>query len=113
MPYARCPVCQAVFHLAVRGSPAEWEREHVRERTADGTPLLKCIHCWVTLRPGHKVTIRVLPSQYANLLVAGQEGVVQTPETDHEREIIVDFGSVQAGLKREALSYVVGQPAVP
>lgn len=113
MPYARCPVCQQVFHLAVRGSPVEWEREHVKERAADGTPLLKCIRCWVTLRPGHKVTVREIPDAYANELHIGQEGIVQTQAASPDGEVAVTFGPLHALMKRETLFYVVGQEPVP
>lgn len=108
MPYARCPVCQNLFHLQVRTrSPADWEREHVRERDEDGTPLLECIRCWVDLRPGHRVTLRVVPDDLAGVLAAGDEGVVESTDGD---EIRVRFGATLAALRREDLFYVPGQP---
>ena len=113
MPFARCPVCNDSFHLSVRGDLREWEREHVRERGADGTPLLKCIRCWVELRRGHQVTLRALSAERMGSLSAGQQGVVESGEAGMGEEIAVRFGETLARFKREELFYVVGQPSVP
>lgn len=111
MPCARCPVCDDLFHLAVRGtSLEEWEREHVRERDPNGTPLLPCIRCWVELRPGHRVTIRSIPEGAGDALAVGQEGVVESVE---EGRLLVRLGAALGAFRREALFYVPGQPSPP
>lgn len=110
MPYARCPVCRSLFHLLVRApSLADWEREHVREREADGMPLLKCIRCWIDLRPGHRVTLRAVPDGLAGALSVGDEGVVESAGGEGD-EIVVRFGATLAALKREDVFYIAGQP---
>jgi len=82
----------------------------VRERSADGTPLLKCIRCWVELKPGHQVTLRSLPAGCFGTLSPGQRGVVESSSSGKSGEIVVRFGEILAQLKREDLFYVVGQP---
>lgn len=111
MPYARCPVCQSVFHLAVRGTPEAWERQHVRERAQDGTPLLKCLGCSVDLRPGHRVAVRTLPPHLAAFLSIGDLGVVESQVAAGRTSVAVRFGQLRAELKREELSYVPGHPS--
>jgi hypothetical protein len=110
MPFARCPVCQSLHHLLVRTSPQEWEREHVREREVDGTPLLRCFKCWVDLRPGHQVTLRTVPPEFENILSVGDHGIVEASAGSDGVTILVRFANVQVELKREFLSYVFGQP---
>jgi hypothetical protein len=112
MPYARCPICNVTFHLSITSDLREWEREHVRERAADGVPLLECIRCWVELKPGHRVTLRSLPAERLGSLAAGQEGVVECGPTGESGEIAVRFGDAVARFKREELFYVVGQAPV-
>lgn len=110
MPYARCPVCQNLFHLLVRAqSLADWEREHVRERDANGTALLKCFRCWADLRPGHRVALRAVPDDLAGVLSAGDEGVVESAGDDGS-EIRVRFGATLAALKRDDVFYIPAQP---
>jgi len=109
MPTVLCPVCASTFHLSIRGDPAAWEKEHVTEKTPNGIPLLKCVRCWVELRPGHRVTIREVPNQYAGQLAIGQEGVVSS---DKMGAINVTFGEFSASCHREQLFYVSGQPSV-
>ena len=111
MPLAVCPVCNASFHLLVRGDPGAWESAHVQERNAEGTPLLKCFRCWVELRPGHRVTVRVLPEAQGLGLVLGQEGIVESPGA-LEGRIVVRFGATLAEFSREHLYCVPGQSPV-
>jgi hypothetical protein len=109
MPYARCPVCQNLFHLLVRAqSLADWEREYVRD--ANGTALLKCFRCWVDLRPGHRVTLRVVPDDLAGVLFVGDEGVVESTGDGEGSEIVVRFGATLSALKRDDVFYIPGQP---
>lgn len=110
MPYARCPVCNDSFHLKVKGDPREWERQHVGERTVDGTPLLKCIRCWVELRPGHQVTVRTSPSKFSSSPSIGQHGVVELDASEAGGKVTVRFGESLIKFRREELFYVVGQP---
>ena len=110
MPYVRCPVCNEWFHLSIRIPHDEWEREHVRERDANGIPLLKCIRCWVELRPGHRITLRQVLEASDGVLAVGQEGVVEAGAEMEGGDILVRFGETLASFKREDLSYVPGQP---
>jgi hypothetical protein len=109
MPFARCPVCHDSFHLAIRSDPKEWERQHVRERAEDGTPLLKCIRCWVELKPGHQVTVRSLPLGFQGNLSIGQRGVVEAGASEDGSRVTVRFGQALVAFEREQLFYVVGQ----
>lgn len=104
MPFVVCPVCDAMFHLAVRGDPTAWEAEHVVHRTETGVPLLTCVGCWVDLQPGHKVTLRTAH----DTLPLGSEGVVLSLKGD---AFLVSFGGIHAELTRSDLIYVIGQPA--
>lgn len=92
---------------------AEWTSKHVRERTAEGTPLLECIRCWVELREGHLVTVRLVPSEYADFINQGQQGVVALTAQANQGKIRVSFGEVSYDFSRDMLSYVIGQPPVP
>lgn len=110
MPFARCPICNHVFHLLVKGDPLEWKRQHVRAYSADGMPLLKCIRCWVELKPGHQVTVRSLSPELLGVLSVGQQGVVESGANGECGKIAVRFGEILAELNREELFYIVGQP---
>ena len=58
MPFGRCPVCGAMYHLNVGLPLDEWYRQHWPQlRVGDEVPSL-CLRCWVNLRPGHRVTVR-------------------------------------------------------
>ena len=108
MPYVRCPVCQGLSHLLVKApSLEEWEREHVRERDADGVPLLACPGCWMPLRAGHRVRLRSVPPGLAGVLVVGQEGIVESPAAEGG-EILVRFGETLGSFKRVDLSFLPG-----
>lgn len=113
MPYVICPVCGSFFHLSVRGSPDEWAREHVRERNADGIPLLRCFGCWVDLRPGHRVKLRRVPDAFAGVLTAGQEGVVESGAEGEGGAILARFGDTLGSFRREDLSCIPGQKSPP
>ena len=109
MPYIRCPVCQDLYHLLVKTpSLEEWEREHVRERDADGVPLLECPGCWMDLRAGHRVRLRSVPQELAGVLGIGQEGIVESPAGADGGEILVRLGETLGSFKREDLSYIPG-----
>jgi len=99
-----------MYHLSVRGALDEWEREHVRERDANGIPLLPCIRCWVELRPGHRVTLRLVPDGVDGRLAVGQEGVVASGAETEGGDIRVRFGETLGSFKRTELFYVPGQP---
>lgn len=108
MPFACCPVCGDSFHLAVRSDIKEWERQHVRERSAQGIPLLRCIRCWVELKAGHQVKVRSLPSVQTATIAVGQYGVV-TSVGDADGQVTVRIGEMLVKFNRTELSYVVGQ----
>jgi len=63
-------------HLLVRGDRAQWEREKVTARDQDGVPLLDCFHCWVPLRPGHRVALRDPGITGAVATSSGRQGIV-------------------------------------
>jgi hypothetical protein len=107
MPFVRCNICSDLFHLSIRGDLAVWEKEHVSERDNNGTPLLKCIRCWVELRAGHKVVSRIENQEIQ--LITGAAGVVASVEANQENNILVRFGSQLVRCKREDLFYVPGQ----
>ena len=109
MPYVICPVCNQSFHLLVRGNIDAWHAEHVKERTENGTPLLHCIRCWVDLRPGHKVTLRVSRPELEEIFTSRLEGTVIS---QNDGVFLVSFGTAQVTAIRSELSYVIGQPSL-
>ena len=109
MPYVICPVCNQSFHLLVRGNIDAWHAEHVKERTENGTPLLHCIRCWVDLRPGHKVTLRVSRPELEDIFKSRPEGIVIS---ESDGVYLISFGAAQVTATRSELSYVIGQPAL-
>lgn len=112
MPYVFCPICHDFFHLKIHGDIAAWEQQHVIDRTKNGTPLLKCIRCWVELRVGHLVTIRTVPPT-STLLQVGQQGcVISTQLINNDMIITVRFGEQHYDFKRDELFYVMGQPSI-
>ena len=110
MPYARCPVCADAYHLRVVIPLDEWERTRVTQRDSDGTPLLKCVRCWVELRAGHRVTVRSVPPDLDAKLRAGQEGVVVA--SLEGGRVRARFGTIDTEMRREDLLYIVGQSPV-
>lgn len=113
MPYVICPICHDLFRLKINGDISVWEQQHVVDRTENGTPLLRCVRCWVELRVGHLVMIRTVPLAATTLLQAGQQGhVTSTRLINHHMVITVRFGEQHYDFRREDLFYVIGQPAI-
>jgi hypothetical protein len=109
MPYVRCPVCADTYHLLVRENISDWENDHVTERDEYGTPLLRCIRCWVSLRVGHIVTLRIPPKNAVSALEAGLKGIVEATAQGEEELFLMVFGDIRVWCRRDELFYVPGQ----
>jgi hypothetical protein len=112
MPYGRCPVCGAGYHLNVSLPVDEWYRRYWPQcQVGDEVPGL-CFGCWVELRVGHRVTVRTVPSQLAERLTVGTAGTVVAVESDGEPVYVVelDGGVTREGrFRRTDLSCIQGQ----
>jgi len=116
MPYGRCPVCGAGYHLSVNLPVDEWYKQHWPQcQVGDEVPGL-CFGCWVELRVGHRVRVRSVPSELAKHLTAGTAGIVVALETDAEPVYVVEFdgGAIRKGrFRRTDPSRIVGQTPTP
>ena len=61
MPYAKCPVCGAEFHVSVRADLGEWYRERWPGLSIGDVVPAECFGCWTELREHHVVLVRRRP----------------------------------------------------
>ncbi len=111
MPYGRCPVCGAEYHLSISMPVAEWYHRHwPGVRVGDPVPG-KCPRCWYELRPGHRVTIRSVPAGLEGCVESGAPGVVTSVEpSDPPIAVALEASAVASGrFHRTELFYVIGQ----
>ena len=116
MPYGRCPVCEAVYHMSVGLPVDEWYRQHWPQLgVGDEVPGL-CPRCWMDLRPGHRVTVRTPSREWAEQIPVGTPGVVTAVEAggvDGGPVYVVELEGAKAQtgrFRRADLHYVLGQP---
>lgn len=113
MPWFICPVCGKLGHASIRDEhPAEWV---IRASRADGyepvdsvTAPFRCPMCWMPLKKGHHVKLRVVPETYSEQLKELQEGIVEVPANDAGL-IQVNFDGFVAKCKRTDLWFIPGK----
>src|SRR3974390_1969570 len=78
MPYAKCPVCGAEFHLLVRTDIAEWYRDRWPGLKVGDVVPAECIGCWTELREHHVVSVRQRPQALpaSSPVQVGERGAV-------------------------------------
>lgn len=112
MPFGRCPVCGASYHLNVSVPIDEWYRRYWPQVPLGEEVPGECIRCWVELRPGHRVTVRDIPAGLEGLVSVGAPGVVVEVEPGSPPICVVALkgASVPQGkFRRTDLYYVPGQ----
>lgn len=82
MPFGRCPVCGASYHLSVSLPVDEWYRRHWPGVPFGAEVPGECLRCWVLLRVGHQVTVRAVPEPLAGTVGVGAAGVVVAVEQE-------------------------------
>lgn len=116
MPFGCCPVCGAGYHMSAGLPVEEWYNRYWPGVPVGAEVPGECIRCWVPLRVGHRVTVRVVPDALAGAVSAGTAGVVSAVEPGAVPAFVVEFqgaGVARGRFRRSELWYVVGQPAVP
>jgi hypothetical protein len=116
MPFGRCPVCGASYHLSVMLPVDEWYRRRWPGLAVGDEVPDKCPRCAIPLRVGHRVSVRAVPEPLAGSVEIGAAGVVVAVELGPEPVFVVELhrASLPAGrFRRSDLSYVLGQPTVP
>ena len=114
MPFGRCPVCGAGYHLNVGPPVDEWYRRYWPGVPFGAEVPGECPRCWVPLRVGHQVTVRAVPEPLAGAVVIGAAGVVFAVESGVEPVFVVELPGVAGGrFHRSELFWVPGQPPVP
>ena len=112
MPHSKCPVCGSMFHLSISLPLDEWYRQYWPQiKVGDAVPGL-CPRCWIDLRPGHRITVRTVPTELESDLESGTEGVVAAVETGPEPIYLVEFAGAKVSsgrFPRADLFYVLGQ----
>ena len=112
MPFGRCPVCGATYHLNVGPPIEEWYRRHWPQVPVGAEVPGECFRCWVLLRVGHRVTLRVVPDELAGRVAVGAEGIVTSAEPGPPPAYLIEFsgtGSVAARFRRDELYFDVRQ----
>ena len=115
MPFGRCPVCGAGYHLSVGLPVDEWYRRYWPGVPFGAEVPGECFRCWVPLRVGHRVTVRIAPDDLAGAVATGAAGVVSAVEPGVVPVFVVELqgaGVVSGRFRRAELWYVPGQPAV-
>ncbi len=115
MPFGRCPVCGAGYHMSVGLPVEEWYRRHWPGVPFGAEVPGECFGCWVPLRLGHRVSVRVVPNELGGAVATGAAGVVSAIEPGAVPVFVVALqgASVPSGrFRRVELSCVPGQPAV-
>ncbi len=116
MPFSRCPVCGASYHLSVNLLVDEWYRRYWPGVPVGAEVPGECPRCWIPLRVGHQVTVRAVPDALAGSVEVGAAGSVAAVERGAESVFVVELqgAAVPVGrFRRGELFYVLGQPAVP
>jgi hypothetical protein len=114
MPFGRCPVCGAIYHMSVGLPVDEWYRRYWPGVPFGAEVPGECFRCWVPLRVGHRVTVRVVPAQLAGAVAAGATGVVSAVEPGEVPVFVVDLqgaDGTSGRFRRGELWCVPGQSA--
>ncbi len=115
MPFGRCPVCGSSYHMSIGLPVDEWYRRYWPGVPVGAEVPGECIRCWIPLRVGHRVTVRVVPDGLTGVVSVGIEGVVSAVEPGKTALFVVEFqgaGIARGKFRREELWYVIGQPEV-
>lgn len=113
MPFGRCPVCGAGYHMCV-GLLVDESYRRYWPGVAPGAEVPgECFRCWVPLRVGHQVTIRAVPEPLAGTVTVGAAGVVAAVEP--AAVPVVGLAGVAAvhRFRRSDLLWVPGHPPLP
>jgi hypothetical protein len=115
MPFGRCPVCGASYHMNVGLPVDQWYRRYFPGVPFGAEVPGKCIRCWVPLRVGHQVIVRAVPEPLAGAVAVGASGVVTVVEPGAEPMFVVEMAGVTVvgQFHRNELFWVPGQPPVP
>lgn len=108
MPYLTCPTCKSTYHVAVRGSPDEWNERFPQD--SDGIRYADCYGCWKSLQDFDVVEVWNVPEEYADTIDKGDRGAVvhKFDDESFEIECVNDDGTTRwlCTLKRDNLWYV-------
>ena len=108
MPYLTCPQCRSTFHVAIRGTPDEWNEKFPKD--SDGIRYADCYRCWKSLKELDVVEVWSVPVEYSDIIEKGDIGAVVLKLDDKlfEIECVNDDGTTKwlCTLKRENLWYV-------
>jgi hypothetical protein len=113
MPFGKCPVCGASYHLSIGMPVVEWYQRHWPGVTVGDPVPGKCARCWVELRPGHRVSVRSVPPGLEGQVEVGAQGIVTFVEpSDPPIVVALEGAAVRSGrFNRTELFYVLGQKA--
>jgi hypothetical protein len=101
--------------MSVRLPVDEWYRRYWPEVPIGAEVPGECLQCWVPLRVGHKVTVRLDPGELAGAVATGAAGVVSAVEPGEVTVFVVELEGAGVGrrrFRRNELWYVPGQPSV-
>src|SRR5947209_10802043 len=91
MPFGRCPICGAMYHLSVNLPLDEWYRQYWPQlHVGEEVPGL-CPRCGIDLRPGHRVVVRTIPAELTADVDSGTEGIVTNMESGPEPLNLVEL----------------------
>jgi hypothetical protein len=115
MPWGQCPICRVSFHLSVGLPIDEWYRKYWPQlQVGEVLPEL-CPRCGIELRPGHRVTVRVVPDDLADKVAEGNQGTVFSVEAGEPPLYLVHLEGatpLMGKFRRSDLFYVVGQKSL-
>jgi hypothetical protein len=114
MPYAKCPVCQSVFHIGISMPQEQWFQIYYPQCQIGDLVPAECPGCWIELKRGQRVRIRAVPAELVGRVEIGMEGTVMS--TDEELEVrsytvkIQPAGAtpITGKFPRKALTYIFG-----
>jgi putative addiction module component (TIGR02574 family) len=112
MPFGRCPVCGAMYHMSIGLPVEEWYRRYYPQVPVGAEVTGECFQCWIPLRLGHRVTVRAVPTALTGRFAVGAEGIVTGIEPGPPPAYLVEFGgagAVTARFRRDELWYLLGQ----
>jgi len=105
-------VCGAGYHMSVGLPVDEWYPRYWPGVPFGAEVPGECFGCWVPLRVGHRVTVRVVPNELAGAVATGAAGVVSAVEPGKSPLFVVALQDASGRFRRVELSCVPGQPAV-
>jgi hypothetical protein len=83
MPSAKCPVCGSKFHVRLAIPLEEWLRKFPDRQVGELAPV-ECPGCFIDLKPGYRVRVRLVPQELAGEVGLGSPGTVAAIEGESE-----------------------------